>query len=303
MSASVASGAGRPGASTEFDVRTHGRRRLALLAAILPAAFLLATFVGPLARLLLASVQNSNGRYTLDHYRQVWSTGYYVDAIWQTVLLAVMIMITCVIGGYLMAVPLARSRSRAVRGLVLVAVLSPLLTSVIVRNYGWLVLLAPNGVVARVWELLTQAAAPQMLYNVPAAFVATTHVLMPFAALTIAPGIGDVPRHLETASTSLGASAARTFFRITLPLSLPAVTVAATLVFLLAMGIYVTPLVVGGDTVPFLGIRVYQTIFQLGDYPTASALGFSLALVTAVGTAVLLVLFAWVRKMGGVGAR
>lgn len=287
----------------EFDVRTRGRRRLALLAAVPPALFLLAAFVGPLVRLMLASVQDAGGAFTFAHYRTVWTSGYYVEAIWQTVLLALAIMLTCVVGGYLMAVPLARARSRAVRALVLVAVLSPLLTSVIVRSYGWLVLLAPNGAVARLWEALLQSPAPQMLYSTSAAFVATAHVLMPFAALTIAPGVAAVPRHLETASTSLGAGAARTFLRVTLPLSLPSVMVAATLVFVLAMGIYVTPLVVGGDTVPFLGIRVYQTIFQLGDYPTASALGFSLALVTAAGTAVLLAVFVWLRRLGGVGAR
>lgn len=285
------------------DVRARGRRRLALVAAVPPALFLLAAFVGPLVRLVLASFQDAAGRPTLEHYRTVWTSGYYVDAMWQTVLLALLVMVTSVAGGYLMAVPLARARSRTVRALVLVAVLSPLLTSVIVRSYGWLVLLAPNGAVARLWEALAQSPAPQMLYNTPAAFVATTHVLLPFAALTIAPGVAAVPRHLETASTSLGAGAARTFLRVTLPLSLPSVTVAATLVFVLAMGIYVTPLVVGGDTVPFLGIRVYQTIFQLGDYPTASALGFSLAVVTAVGTAALLAVFARLRRMGDVGAR
>lgn len=287
----------------EADVRARARKRLALVAAVPPALFLLVAFVGPLVRLVAASVQDDDGRLTLAHYRTVWTSGYYVDAIWETLVLALLVMVTAVVGGYLMAVPLARARSRWTRAVVLIAVLSPLLTSVIVRSYGWLVLLAPNGAVASLWETIAGSAAPQMLYNTPAAFVATTHVLLPFAALTIAPGVAAVPRDLETASTSLGAGAARTFFRVTLPLSLPSVTVAATLVFVLAMGIYVTPLVVGGDTVPFLGIRVYQTIFQLGDYPTASALGFTLAVVTAAGTAVLLALFAWLRRLGGVGAR
>lgn len=293
----------RPGTTGARDVRRRARRRTALVAAIFPVAFLVAFFVVPLVRLLVASLQDDEGGWTLANYRAVWTSPYYVEAFWQTLLLALAVMVAGVVGGYLMAVPLARARHRWVRTLVLIAVLSPLLTSVIVRSYGWLVLLAPNGLVAGAWELLLPTPAPQMLYNVPAAFVATTHVLMPFAALTISPAIGSIPRQLESASTSLGAGAARTFARITLPLSLPGVVVAATLVFVLAMGIYVTPLVVGGDTVPFVGIRVYQTIFQLGDYPTASALGFSLALVTAVATAVLLVLAGWLQRAVGVRAR
>jgi len=270
-------------------------RRVTLVAAAIPLVFLLVFYVAPMAKLVFVGLEDKN-RPSLKYYQKVWGNSYYVDAFIETILIAMAVAITCLFLGYLAAYYLARSRSSLMRSILLITVLSPLLTSVIVRTYGWLVLLAPNGAVAKLWQAILPTNPPQMLYNLPAAYVATVHVLLPFAILPLSAGISGLSRNLETASESLGATRMRTFSKVTLPLTLPSIAVSVTLVFVLAMGIYVTPLVVGGASVPLAGIRVYQEVFELNDYATASALGFSLLGLTFICTALLTIIFSTARR-------
>ena len=277
------------------SARVVADRRVTLVAAAIPLVFLLVFYVAPIGQLVVVGFEEKNGP-TLKYYQKIWSNSYYVDAFISTILIALAVAITCLVLGYLAAYYLARSRSSLLRSILFITVLSPLLTSVIVRTYGWLVLLAPNGAVAKLWQAVLPTNPPQMLYNLPAAYVATVHVLLPFAILPLSAGISGLSRNLETASESLGASRMRTFVKVTLPLTLPSIAVSVTLVFVLAMGIYVTPLVVGGTSVPLAGIRVYQEVFGLNDYPTASALGFSLLGLTFICTALLTLIFSRARR-------
>jgi putative spermidine/putrescine transport system permease protein len=130
--------------------------------------------------------------------------------------------------------------------------------------------------------------------------VAVTHVLLPFAIIPLTTALGGLDRNLHRASQTLGAGPVRTFLQVTVPLSLPGALTGALIVFALAMGIYITPLLVGGVTQPLTGIRVYDQVTTVFDYPVAAALSFALLALTVVSTGLLAGVFRiWERRLHG----
>ncbi len=283
-------------------------RRLRGLLPVAPVVvFLIALFVVPLARIVALSLhpENANGYplpgWSLVQYRKVFAESFLSESLWHSLLTALLVTALCVLLGFPAAHALARARKSVVRTLLFVAVVSPLLTSVVVRSYGWVVLFSANGVVNRVLVglgLLDQPA--HLLTSYFVVVVSVTHVLLPFAILPLTTALGGIDDNLRRASLSLGASPARTFWKITVPLSLPGMTVGATVVFPLAMGIYITPLLVGGGNQPLAGLRVYTQITSVFDYPVAAALSFTLLVLTLLGTTALGTGFRfWERRLHG----
>ena len=239
--------------------------------------------------------------FTLGQYARVFTESYFYGALGETLLTAVLVTALCLLLAYPVGYLLARRRAGLTRTLLFVVVISPLLTSVVVRSYGWVVLLAGNGPVNRFLMgvgLLDKPA--HLLSSYPAVLVSITHVLLPFAILPVTTALGGLDRDLNKASANLGAGPWRTFWRVTVPLSLPGAITGALIVFALAMGIYVTPLLVGGVNQPLAGIRVYDQVQTVFDYPVAAALSFVLLLLTIVSTSLLnLVSRRWERAVHG----
>lgn len=287
--------------------RTSGRRWAGLAYTVPLFAFLIAVFLVPLVKVLALSLHpvDQYGKplpgLTFEQYRRVFGESFFSGALGTSLLTAVVVTALCVLLAYPAAYVLARRSAGVVRTVLFVIVVSPLLTSVVVRSYGWVVLLSANGLVNRVLVdsgLLSQPA--RLLTSYGAVVVSVTHVLLPFAIIPLTTALGGIDGTLYRASQSLGAGATRTFLRVTLPLSLPGVTTGALVVFALSMGIYITPLLVGGGNQPLAGIRVYSQITSVYDYPVAAALSVVLLLMTVVCTALLGTGFrAWERKLHG----
>ncbi|MFC4564110.1 ABC transporter permease [Nocardiopsis mangrovi] len=275
---------------------------------VLPAVvFLAAFFLVPLVRVLSLSLHpvdaagNPLPEYSLVQYQRVFTEAFFSDALVRSLLTALLVTVVCVVLGYPAAYALARARPGVLRTLMFVIVLSPLLTSVVVRSYGWVVLLSANGVVNRFLTStgLLERPAP-LLTSYAAVAISVTHVLLPFAIIPLTTALGGIDPDLRRASHSLGAGAVRTFGRVTLPLSVPGIATAAMIVFPLAMGIYITPLLVGGANQPLAGLRVYSQITSVYDYPVAAALSLTLLVLTLVCVTAMGAGFRfWERKLHG----
>lgn len=249
--------------------------------------YLVLFFVAPTVYLFHASFSkvdrfnNMVDGYTLEHYRAAFVEPYLSRSVLTSLSMSVQVTLVCVVLGYIAAYAIVHSRSRTLKALMFAVVISPLLTSVIARSYGWIVLLANNGVVNQALVGAGVIDAPlRMLYTAPATVVAVAQVLIPFAILPVVSAFANVDGDLSRASSIMGAGALRTFTRIVLPLTAPGVMVGASLVFTLSMGIYITPLVVGGASQPLLSIRIYDQILALFNIPQGAALSFVLLVVT-----------------------
>ncbi len=166
--------------------------------------------------------------------------------------------------------------------LLLLAVL-PFWTSYVVRSYSWLLVLARNGVVNRSLIEAGLVASPVPLANSRAATViAFVHFFTMVLALTIYASLRQIPESYRRAARDLGASGVRTFLRITWPLSLPGVVVGAFLTFVLAIGDFITPQIVGGSNELLLPQAIMLQVQRRGDFPLAAAMSVVMLIVVGI---------------------
>ncbi|WP_207474934.1 ABC transporter permease [Tessaracoccus sp. SD287] len=266
------------------------RRRLLEALPLAPGGlFLLALFVVPLASLFLLSLRPVDGFYepqsglTMDNYRAVFASSYFRDSLLYTIRMALVVTLLCAVLAFPVAWLLARSTSATYRMIATIVVVSPLLTSVVVRSFGWRALLSAEGLFNSIITGVGLSDRPMNLLSGPVTVVVVvTHVLLPFAVVTLATSLGRIDDALLRASSSMGARPLGTFGRVVLPLSVPGLVSGAVIVFSLSMGIYVTPMLVGGANQPLAGLRVYDQAMRVFNHPGAAALSFVLFAISLV---------------------
>lgn len=270
------------------------RRRLAVGGLLAPAlVLLLLVFVLPsieLFRLSLAWVDAQRAIHTdisLSNYREFALNPYYHRMVWGSLKLTLWVTGLCLLLGYPATYYMVHARSAMYRTILYAVVVSPLLISVIVRSYGWVVLLANNGVVNGTLLAFGLVDKPiRMLGTFGSVVVATVHVLLPFMMLPIASALQGLDPALERAAQNLGATPMQTFWRVTLPLSLPGVLAGTSLVIALTLGIFITPLLVAGPLQPLFAIGIYYVTLSQLNFPLGAALSFVLLVFTLVVIAV-----------------
>ncbi|MGE0725549.1 MAG: ABC transporter permease [Alphaproteobacteria bacterium] len=262
-----------------------GGRRLseaASLALLAPFLILLAVvFLLPLGTLLHESLLVPAP--TLANYERVFAEPVYLRVMWRTLRIAFYVTVVALLLGYPLAYVMARSKGVAL-GLMAAAVLLPLWTSVLVRTYAWMVLLQRNGLINQTLKDLGLTDAPiRLLYTEGAVVLAMSHVLLPFMVLPIYSALKGIPEDYPRAALMLGASRWATFREVVWPLSLPGVASGALMVFLLSLGFFVTPALVGGPQQMMIATLVSQQVRELLNWPFAGALvGVLLAFVLAL---------------------
>jgi putative spermidine/putrescine transport system permease protein len=268
---------------------TGVRLRRGQLAAVIPTLFMIAAFVVPLVGLAVLSLRPTNDLntpqpgWTLEQYRQVLDTSYLRQAVLNSLWLGIRVAVTCAVVAYPVAWFLTRTTSRWARTAVFSIVLSPLLTSEVVRSFGWRVMMGGQGPVNSLLQALQITDdSVALLRSGWTVYLAIVHVLLPFAIITLTASLGAIDDALLRASANLGASRTRTFFTVVLPLSVPGLSAGLMVVFSLAMGIYVTPLLVGGATMALAGLQIQNMAMVVFDQPGAAALSFVLLTVTLV---------------------
>jgi putative spermidine/putrescine transport system permease protein len=225
---------------------------------------------------------------TLAHYQHFFGTALYAHVLWTTLKISLWTTAAAALLGYPVALVMVRAGPLAARAITMIVV-APLIVSVVVRTYGWEVILGngPTGVLN--WLLLTTGFIHRplrLLYTEAAVVIGSLHVFFPLMVLPLASALGKIDPALEDAATTLGATQWLRFRRITLPLSLPGLAVGATLVFSLTAGSFVTPAILGGTSAQMLGMLVDQQILAVYDWPFGATVASVLvAIVLAINIA------------------
>lgn len=256
-----------------------------------PLVFLLVIFAFPLARVVWGSFFAPD--FTLAEYRRMLAVPVYGRVFWITLKLSAFTTIGCVLLGYPAAYFLASVSARA-RQALLLCVIVPFFLSVLVRNYVWMVLLQRTGLVNRTllgWGVIGHPL--DLMYNEFGVLIAMVNMLLPYMIFPVLSGLLAIPPELTHASASLGAGSARTFWHVTLPLSLPGVAAGGLLVFIVALGFFITPALLGGPRQMMISNLIEFSVRQVLNWPFA----FALANTLLVGTLVLY--FVYVRALEG----
>jgi putative spermidine/putrescine transport system permease protein len=246
---------------------------------------LVITFLLPLVWLLRASFASSTtgafsgGDWTVQSYSAVLFDPFYWRVAWNTLVLGFNVAIFAVILSYPIALFLVRTKS-FFRGVLTALAVAPLLTSSVVRTYGWMVILGDRGVINSTLQALSLTdGVIRLTNNSFGTTVALVEILMPYAILAMLSGFGRLNAQLEEAAAMLGANRFKVFTRIILPLSLPGVLTAALLVFVLAISSFVTPRLLGGGRVFVLGTEVFNEATVTLNWPLAAALSVMLLIL------------------------
>jgi putative spermidine/putrescine transport system permease protein len=264
---------------------TPARTRRVSLSAIwlvVPGILFLAAFLlYPSFQLLIVSLQDPrSGAWTLSAFNKVFAGGVYTRTLSSTFIVALQTTLWCIFAGYPLAYWLARLSPRRQRVAALF-VLLPFWTSALVKNFAWLVFLGRNGVIN---DLLTAMgfAPAELLFQRSTVVFSMVHTMLPLAVVVMLPIMNQIERKLTQAADTLGASAAQQFWRIYLPLSMPGVAAAGLLVFISALGFFITPTLLGGARDTMLSQLIIVQINQLQNWQMGAAIAVMLVLAALV---------------------
>jgi mannopine transport system permease protein len=248
------------------------RRHLALLL-LLPALILfVGAFLYPIGALLAESF-TLRGVPSLDHYQRLFTRPLYVTVLLRTLRVGALTTLTCLAIGFPLALWLTRLNGVALR-LAIVCILLPLWTSILVRSYAWVALLQPDGLINRTLAAAGLIEAPlALLYTEGAVIVAMVHVLLPYMVLPIYGALLNVPPNLSRAAQSLGAGAFAEFRTVVLPLARAGVVAGCVMVFVLAIGFFITPALLGGPRTMLISTLINQQITSVLNWSFGGALG------------------------------
>ena len=219
---------------------------------------------------------------TFDHYVYLFNNPVYLKVMVNTLKIAILITVLCMIIGYPFAYWMTTLKPKWQLAAVTVVVLS-FLVSILVRVYAWIVLLGNNGVVNSLLLKLGWITQPlKIIYNSFGVNIGTLNVLLPFFILPLYFSMLKIDQRLMKAAASLGASPAQTFIRVYFPLTIPALISSSILVFILTLGFYITPAILGGGKVSMIANVLDLLINQMSSWELASALSVILLIVTIV---------------------
>ena len=256
-----------------------GRGFVVLAAYGLPLFFILLPLCGFLVYSLFW-VEGTVLHYdlTFENYRRFFADEIYVPVLRQTVILCLDVAALCIAFGYPVAYFLSGLKGRK-KYMLLMLLLVPLLMSYIIKMYAIRSILGGNGFLNKTLIALGLIDQPLtfFVFNLNAVLLTLTVLLLPFAILPIFLSLERIPKNLLEASADLGGSNGQTFFRVILPLSLPGVISAATFVFVLAIGDFLTPQMVGGQSGFTFGRIIYSQFGTAFNWPFGSALSVILA--------------------------
>jgi len=246
---------------------------------MLPLLLFLATFfVYPMLGLFLRSVSAENGSLTLDHYSQIFSTPIYLRLFWNTFQIAFIVTFLTLLIGYGFAYYMSVARP-SIAGILMFCTLLPFFTSILVRTYGWMIILGPEGLLNQL--LIQIGLSPrQLMYNRVGVLIGMVYALFPYMVLTLYSVFSGIDKKLMRAASNLGANPVQAFVFVFWPLSLPGVAGGCLLVFILALGYFVTPSLMGGGGDQMIAMLIFENIDRSLNWEFAAALSTILLILT-----------------------
>jgi len=264
-------------------------RRVTGSLVLAPAVLLLILFfLAPLAIFTVYSFYKFSGgviirHYTLQTWRSLWQSYYFRIGL-ETLYMAGWTTLFALLIGYPIAYAMAIMKSGRLRLALSVIIFMPLTVSVVVRAYGWQVLLGQTGPIPAILSKI--GLHPQLLFNLTGVVIASVQVLLPFAVFPIYASLASIDGSLREASSDLGAGWMATLKRIIIPLSAPGAAAAAELTFTLSLGNFVIPSMLGGGQVLVIPLVVFQDTGTT-NWPVAAALGLVLTIGSLIAVALL----------------
>jgi spermidine/putrescine transport system permease protein len=241
-------------------------------------------FVLPfMAMVVLSLTHNDDGRATFENYRQFFDNPSYWRAMVNSLQVTLIVTAISVLLAYPFAWILAEIVPPRLQRLALVLAILPFWTSYVVRSYSWLLVLAQNGVVNQALTGSGLLDSPLQIANTRAAtIIGFVHFFVMLLTLTIFANLKQLSPSYRRAAADLGAGPVRTFLHVILPLTLPGIMVGAFLTFVLAIGDYITPQILGGNNELLMPQLIMMQIGRRGDFPLASALAIILMVVVTL---------------------
>lgn len=234
----------------------------------------------PIGWLFYLSFTGPDG-FTLEHYQRM-THGAYIKTFTTTFKVGFVVTALCVLLGYPLAYLISQVSDR-VRPWLLACVLLPFWTSLLVRTYAWLVLLQRRGIINSWLQDIGLIDQPlRLVHNFTGTAIGMTHIMVPFLLLPLYASMKAIDRDLMKAASNCGATPVQAFWQVFFPLSLPGLFAGVVLVFVLCLGFYVTPAVLGGGRVIMWAMQIESNVALYANWGAASALGVALLVVTLV---------------------
>jgi ABC-type spermidine/putrescine transport system permease subunit I len=259
------------------------RERFMLFGLSMPSllAILIVVFL-PILWLSSLSFYNVAGALSMENYVRIFESDLYRRTFVVTFQISVSVTVICVLLGYPLCYWLSKMTDRKA-AILMVFVLVPFWTSVLVRTYAWLVLLQRNGIINSTLMSLDVIEEPlQLAHNLTGSIIGMVHIMLPFLILPLYATMRSIDTDLVRAAVGLGSSPRKAFWHVFFPMSLPGLSAGIVLVFILSLGFYVTPALLGGGRVQMLAQRIESTITIYSNWGASSALGVVLLLMALV---------------------
>lgn len=219
---------------------------------------------------------------TLSNYLKFFSDPYYLELLYSTFIMAILVAVLTILLAYPVAYYLVRVKSPLVR-VIAVLVYLPLMASTVVTSFGWQALLADSGFINRTLMNLGLIDEPiKMMYNRVGVYIALVQANMPFMVVQIRNALKAMDPFTIQASKTMGANSFQTFIHVTLPLSMPGISAGVMLVFVSVMSSFVTPTLIGGGRVNTLGSLIYNQVTVAANFQFASAVAFILLVLAFI---------------------
>lgn len=240
----------------------------------------LVILVIPVGWLFYLSFIGADGQFSLENYERMITRKSYSRIFVTTFQVSLMTTGICILIGYPLAYFMSQLPSR-MANLCLITVLVPFWTSLLVRTYAWLVLLQKKGLVNNwaisvgLWE-----EPIKIVHNMTGTLIGMVHIMLPFLVLPVYNGMKSIDSDYLKAAANLGASPRKAFWSVFFPLSMPGLVAGSLMVFVLCLGFFVTPAVLGGGKVILVSMKIVSNIEQFVNWGAASALGVVLLVLT-----------------------
>ena len=257
------------------------RENLTIFALSLPALIaVLVVIVIPVGWLFSLSFLDSSGQLSLVNFQKMIEYKSYARVFKTTFNVSILTTLLCILIGYPLAYFLSQIPRRYV-GFFMLTVLLPFWTSLLVRTYAWLVMLQRNGLINNFAIDLGLWDTPlKLAHNLNGTLIGMVHIMLPFLILPLYAAMRRIDPHALQAAANLGATPVQAFWQIFVPLSLPGVVAGSLIVFVLCLGFYVTPAVLGGGRVILVSMQITAILEDQFNWGAASALGVVLLVLT-----------------------
>jgi len=264
--------------------RESASRTVPFLLSLPALVFLALLFVLPVGSLIVLGFfpprNGVPGAFSLSLYRDFFSEAYTLKMLWTTFKLSLITTVISLVLGFPVALYL-RQISPRWRALLAFVLISPLLTSVVVRTLAWVILLGPKGIIneALAWVGFGPAA---LIYNETGVVIGLVHVFFGYMTLSLMTSVLKIDENLLLAASNLGANRWQILWRIVIPLSLPGMLSGSILVFTLSASTYATPVLLGGSSTKMLAMEVYDLAIHYLEWGEAAVVATVLFLMVAI---------------------